>query len=83
MSLFYGPKLTVVEVGFLAFHLSVTAFICCRRRVDSVLQNPFFTVYLVVSVGECVDTICVSLQLAENATSVWHNSVGHGDHGES
>lgn len=59
MPLLYRAILAAIEVPLLAFHASVIVLICRARKKDSILQNMFFSIYVVVSFCDCMETISV------------------------
>lgn len=40
----------LIDVPFLALHVSVIVFLLRRRKTDTSLRNAFFTLYVIVSV---------------------------------
>lgn len=55
-----GVILLTLDVIFGAFHVSMLFYLCRRRGKDERLQNGFFTLYIVISIVDCLAMAFVS-----------------------
>lgn len=54
----------------LLFHVSMTAFLCCRRQHDSRLCSAFFTLYTIVSIADIMNISAVRIRRDQNGNLI-------------